>query len=184
MANRKKSKPIDDDKPLTSAEVESFLRMARKVPKVCYEKLSGRQTKVLHDQAERYQFPLRGSVIDLFAVLKRFHDFIADNKYKFVDDDPDVAGPSSPALEELRRVKVEQERIKLASMESRFVDRALVREFLGQLATHIRQTSDRAESLFGRDGRELINQMLDAVDGTIDKFKVEGEPEAEVDGDE
>jgi len=95
-----------------------------------------------------------------------------------------VAGPSSPALEELRRVKVEQERIKLASMESRFVDRSLVREFLGQLATHIRQTSDRAESLFGRDGRELINQMLDAVDGTIDKFKIEGEIDSDGDGDD
>lgn len=176
MANRK---PKAKD-----AANEAGIAWARAVPKSVYESMSGRVTATLHQQADRYQLPLRGPSIDLFAVVKRFHDFLAENKYKFVDDDPDVAGPSSPALEELRRVKVEQERIKLASMESRFVDRALVREFLGQLATHIRQTSDRAESLFGRDGRELINQMLDAVDGTIDKFKVEGEPESEVDGDE
>lgn len=171
---------------LTKAEEKrraAGVEFCRRVPKAVYESLADLKTPTLHIQADRYKLPIRGDTLDLFKVIKRFHEFLSENKYKFVDDDPDVAGPSSPALEELRRVKVEQERIKLASMESRFVDRALVREFLGQLATHIRQTSDRAESLFGRDGRELINQMLDAVDGTIDKFKVEGEPETEVDGD-
>lgn len=163
MANRK-AKPKD-------AANEAGIAWARAVPKQVYESMSGRVTATLHDQADRYRLPLRGPTIDLFALVKRFHDFLAENKHRFIDDDPDVAGASSPALEELRRVKCEQERIKLAAMETRYVDRSLVKEFLGQLSTQIRQTGDRAESLFGPDGRELVNQMIDAVEVSLAKFE-------------
>lgn len=147
-------------------------RLAASVPLWLYREWAGdRQNKTVNEQRDRYGLPI-GPNVDLPAVIKWLHDFLAANKFRFVDDDPDISGPSSPALEELRRVKIEQERIRLAEMESRFVSRAILRELLGQLATQLRAASDRAESMFGLNGRELFNQALDATEAAIETLCV------------
>ena len=68
--------------------------------------MAGRQTKVLHDQADLYGFPLRGPSIDLPAFVRFFHDWLARNKnvLRAVGEDP-MSGPPSPALEKWRELE-------------------------------------------------------------------------------
>lgn len=160
-----------------SAQDEADLeRLARAVPKKTYVTWSGnRKHQVLDDQADRYGIPLRGPVVNIPDVLKWLHDFLASNKYRFIDDDPDIAGASSPALERCRQLKAEQLQIELDKMRGTVVDVSVVRDCLGQLATQLRAASDRAENLFGLDGRELLTQVIDAVCASISKLEDHGD---------
>lgn len=148
---------------------------AQAVPKGAYSQWSGRSHKVLDEQAERYGLPISGDSIDIRAVCKWLHDFLASNKYRFIDDDPDIAGASSPALERCRQLKAEQLQIELDKMRGSVVDVSVVRDCLGQLATQLRAASDRAENLFGIDGRELLTQVIDAVCASISKLEDHGD---------
>src|SRR5688572_5463187 len=49
------------------------------VPKKHYVRLSGRQHKVLDEQAVLYDLPLGDPTIDLAKVLRRFHDILAEH---------------------------------------------------------------------------------------------------------
>ncbi len=65
--------------------------------------MSGRQTKVINEQAERYGIPFGGATINLPTVVRALHDFLADNAVKLArDDDPLMQGVGSPALERYR----------------------------------------------------------------------------------
>ncbi len=44
--------------------------------------MSGRQAKVLQEQAARYGIPFGGSTIDLPEVVRALHDFLANAKYQ------------------------------------------------------------------------------------------------------
>jgi len=50
----------------------------RSIPQKHWRAMSGRQTKVINEQAARYDIPFGGATIDLPAVVKRFHDFLAE----------------------------------------------------------------------------------------------------------
>lgn len=49
------------------------------VPKKHYCEMSGRSAQVLNKQADIYNLPLRGKVINLRSLLKEFHNFLANN---------------------------------------------------------------------------------------------------------
>ena len=75
------------------------------IPQKHWRQMSGRQAKVLIEQADRYNLPFGGATVDLPAVVRALHDFLADNALKLarVDDDPLLTGgTSSPALERYR----------------------------------------------------------------------------------
>src|SRR6186997_2738194 len=73
------------------------------IPQKHWRDMSGRQTKVLNEQAARYGIPFGGANINLPAVVRALHDFLADNAYKLARDDDDMMqGNGSPALERYR----------------------------------------------------------------------------------
>lgn len=83
------------------------------IPQKHWRQMSGRQTKVLQEQAARHGIPFDGPVINLPAVVRGLHDFLADNAAKLArDDDPMLEGSGSPALERYR-----SERATMASRE-------------------------------------------------------------------
>jgi len=65
-------------------------RAYRHCPKIDYCRMSGRPTRTLHEQAERYGLPLRGDTINLNDLLKAFHDFLAKHAMLFAKHSDDV----------------------------------------------------------------------------------------------
>src|SRR4026207_434341 len=73
------------------------------IPQKHWREMSGRQTKVINEQATRYGLPFGGAQISLPAVVRAFHDFLADNSVKLArEDDALMQGNGSPALERYR----------------------------------------------------------------------------------
>jgi hypothetical protein len=73
------------------------------IPQKHWRRMSGRQTKVINEQAARYGIPFGGASVDLSAVVRALHDFLADNAQKLArEEDELMAGPLSPALERFR----------------------------------------------------------------------------------
>src|SRR4051794_16794039 len=59
----------------------------RNIPQKHWREMSGRQTKVINEQADRYGLPFGGPFIDLPKLARGFHDFLADNALKLAKDD-------------------------------------------------------------------------------------------------
>jgi hypothetical protein len=85
--------------------------------------MSGRQTKVIHEQAVLYGIPFGGAAINLSEVVRSLHDFLAANARKLsADDDMLGSGVPSPALERYR-----EERAIMAKLDRQERERQLVR---------------------------------------------------------
>ena len=79
------------------------------VPKRLYREMSGRSDKVLLEQADRHGLPLRGKTVDLFALSRAFHDFLAANAHKLAVEKP-IEGESKSQAE--RREKIAQANLR------------------------------------------------------------------------
>lgn len=75
----------------------------RSIPQKHWRAMSGRQTKVINEQADRYAIPFGGPTIDLPSVVKALHDFLAANAVKFSQN----GSGELEGLERLRRAKAE-----------------------------------------------------------------------------
>ena len=63
------------------------------IPQKHWRQMSGRQTKVLNEQAALYGIPFGGATVDLPKVVRAVHDFLAENAHKLArDDDPLMQG--------------------------------------------------------------------------------------------
>lgn len=133
-------------------------------PKSAYQRLSGRQTKILHDQADRYGLPLRGATIDLAAVLRRFHDLLAEHGGK-ITADPDEA--DSPALERKREAEADLKELDLAERRRELVHRDLMRQQLAAIAALLRRAGEQLERKHGPAAKQLLVQALDDAERRI-----------------
>src|ERR1041385_3788699 len=100
------------------------------IPQKHWKSMSGRQAKVLNEQAERYGIPFGGAVIDLSRVVRALHNFLADNAVKLArEDDPLMqGGGSSPALERYREERAALARLDRLEREGQLLPRDEVRE--------------------------------------------------------
>src|SRR5678809_527616 len=57
------------------------------IPQKHWKQMSGRQTKVINEQADRYGLPFGGPFINLPKFVRAFHDFLAANAVKLARDD-------------------------------------------------------------------------------------------------
>src|SRR5690242_10540213 len=48
------------------------------IPQKHWRQMSGRQSKVINEQAERYGLPFGGPTINLSAVVRAWHNFLAE----------------------------------------------------------------------------------------------------------
>lgn len=147
------------------AAQEEALRIQhyKSIPKKHWREMSGRQDKVLNEQATRYGIPLHGPTIDLFAVALWLHDFLAENGTKLLKpetDDSLLEGESTPALEELRRVQCEIKKRELAQIDRELIGREEINHILGRVASILRQFGLELQKKFGPDALDLFNQFL------------------------
>lgn len=148
----------------------------RTVPQKHWREMSGRQAKVLNEQAVLYGLPFGTAVIDLPAVIRALHDFLARNAKKLsaLDcDDPLLVGESSPALERYR-----DERAKLAKMDRQERERTLlpreeIHEMLGRVARIIRGAGDGLQRQYGSEAHALLDEAMDDADKEIETYFAE-----------
>jgi hypothetical protein len=142
----------------------------RSIPQKHWRAMSGRQTKVINEQAERYGIPFGGAVIDLAKVVKSLHNFLADNALKLArDDDPLMQGSGSPALEEYRKERAALARLDRLQREGVLMPRETARQALGQIASLLRGAGDTLQRQFGPAAVEVLYEALDDAQREIDR---------------
>lgn len=137
------------------------------LPKGIYEKLSGRSQKVLLEQAKRYGLPFDGAKVDLFQVIRKFHEMLIE------------WGPVIRELEgEGGELKKEKNRLDIAILtkkdqllelelrekHSEYINRELLRVRLEWLATKLRNAGERLGQRFGADAQHMLNNALKQID--------------------
>lgn len=137
------------------------------IPQKHWRQMSGRQTKVLNEQAERYGIPFGGRSINLPQVVRALHDFLAANARRLIDEDDDLlnANVPSPALERYREERAKLARLDRLEREQTLVSRDEIRQGLGQIAGILRTAGEVLQRQYGNGAVEILNEALDdAVD--------------------
>ncbi len=100
------------------------------IPQKHWREMSGRQRKVIVEQAEKYGIPFGDRVIDLPRVVRAFHDFLAANHVRLADKVDAETATADPAdmcrAEADRRKAVEDAAIKRINrlvLESQYIPR-------------------------------------------------------------
>jgi len=150
------------------------------IPQKHWRQMSGRQTKVLNEQAERYGIPFGGRTINLPSVVRAFHDFLAANARKLAEDDDDLMAVdvATPALERYREERAALARLDRLERERMLVSRDEVREGLGRIAMILRGAGDSLQQQYGRGAVELLDEALDDAEREIERLfgAMNGEP--------
>jgi hypothetical protein len=172
-----------DRKPLTREERAALARHEkakeeklrwqyyRSIPQKHWRAMSGRQTKVLNEQATRYGLPLGGATIDLPTLARAVHDFLADNARKLAREDDALlkGGGASPALERYREERAALARLDRLQRERELVPRQEVRVALGQIAAILRGAGETLGRQFGAAAAEVLHEALDDARKEIDR---------------
>jgi len=140
----------------------------RSIPQKHWRMMSGRQTKVLNEQATRYGLPFGGPTIDLTAVVRSLHDFLARNALKLARDDEELL-PGSQALERYRQERAELARIERLQRQRRLLPRDQVRQALARIAGILRGAADTLQQQFGPTAVEVLHEALDEAQREMDR---------------
>ena len=141
------------------------------IPAKHWKAMSGRQTKVINEQAVRYNIPFGGAVINLPKVIKALHDFLAENKHKLARDDDDLmSGPNSPALERYREERAAIAKLNRLERERELLPRDLVRQSMSRSAACIRQVGESLQKQFGDAAALLLYEGIDDALAEIGRF--------------
>ena len=157
----------------------------RTIPQKHWREMSGRQTKVINEQAVRYGLPFGGPVVELPAVVRAWHDFLAENAVKLAKDEPDemLQAPSSPALERYREERAAIARLDRLERERQLMPRDQAREALGRIASIIRAAGDSLQRQFGAAAGEILYEALDDAQREIDHTFAGGKDAVADDGE-
>jgi hypothetical protein len=141
------------------------------IPQKHWKQMSGRQTKVINEQADRYGLPFGGPFISLPKLARALHDFLAENAMKLArEDDPLLqGGPSSPALERYREERAALARLDRLEREGALLPRDQVRQWLGRVAAIVRAAGDALQRQHGPAALELLYEALDDAQREIDR---------------
>jgi hypothetical protein len=140
------------------------------IPQKHWRAMSGRQTKQINEQAERYSIPFGGATINLPDVVRALHDFLADNAVKLArDEDPLMQGSGSPALEKYREERAAMARLDRLEREGSLLPRDDVREALGRMASMLRSAGEALQRQFGAGAVEILYEALDDAQREVDR---------------
>ena len=154
-------------------EEERRQRYYATIPQKHWVRMAGRPWKILREQAERYGLPFGGAVIDLGAVVRALHDFLAKNCRALATGaaaeggDPMLDGPNSPALEEYRREKAIITRIQREALQRKTVTVDEMRGNLTLLSTILRNAGETLGRQYGAEAQEIVDEALDDFDGQV-----------------
>ena len=124
------------------------------IPKKHWVEMSGRQPKVVNEQAARYGVPIGGRTIDLPAFVRAFHDFLAKHALKLAQEVNDATPSDRVTRSEADRRKAAEEaairRLRRLELEGTLVPREdLVRGELALVAHVVNRLDEMVEALPG-----------------------------------
>lgn len=136
----------------------------RTIPQKHWREMSGRQAKVINEQAARYDLPFAGPFVDLPELVKALHDLLATHKFRLATD------PTPEEPDELTRERTLTARLKRLEAEKQLLPRGFVREFLQRLAAHHRRFGDRLQKQFGNAAHDMFERLVADVGREMDRF--------------
>jgi Fe-S cluster biosynthesis and repair protein YggX len=137
----------------------------RSVRKKEWREWSGRQDKVLNEQAVRYGVPIGAATIALPEVVRWLHDFLADHAAVLAAADDD--GPD--ARERLTAIRCELEQLKLERERGQWMPRKDVREALTAAGRLVRQGGEALLRQYGPGAKKILDDALDSVQADVDR---------------
>lgn len=143
------------------------------IPKKHWVEMSGRQPKVINEQATRYKIPFDGRTINLPDVIRALHDFLATHGRRILTADEDgqlMAGGDSPELENLRRVKRQIAEHQYEEMRREVVSVAAFRSFHDDLAELLRNFGEDLQRVAGDVSTQLFERTLESADRLTEDF--------------
>jgi hypothetical protein len=133
--------------------------------------MSGRQTKVLNEQAALYGIPFGGATINLNDVVRSLHDFLAANARKLsADDDLLGSGVPSPALERYREERAILARLDRQERERQLVRRDEVRTGLARVAVILQAAGESLAREYGPGAAEIVAEALADAEREVDRW--------------
>ncbi len=178
----------EERRALKRHEVEKEERLRwqyyESIPQKHWREMSGRQTKVLNEQAQRYGIPCGGATINLPEVAKALHNFLAANAAKLAREDDDLLqGESSPALERYREERFLLARLERKERQQKLLPRHEVHELLARIAGIVRGAGDALQRQFGNEAVVLLIEALDDATREMDRY-FSAQPSEEEPGEE
>ena len=136
-----------------------------------WRKWSGRQDKILNEQATRYGVPIGGAVIELPAIARWVHDFLAEHTAQLGGgDDQAPANRSSPATERLRAAKALREEFALARDQGLWVRRAEIHGGMARIASIIRRCGDALLRQCDAAAKKILDDAIDDAQRETDRL--------------
>lgn len=156
----------------TAKEEQLRWRYYSAIPQKHWRQMSGRQTKVLHDQAKTYGLPIGGATIDLPAFVRAFHDFLAANSRVLskAGEGGTSKAANSPALERYREERAKLARLDRLEREAELMPRVSVQEGLGRIAALLRGMGEVLQKTYGPDALRLLDETLDDAEREMERL--------------
>ena len=166
-----------------SSEEADRWRYYATIPKKHWVKLSGRQHKVLDEQAGRYGIPILGSLIDLAAVARWLHDFLARNATKLRPEDDGLLQGDSDWAEKYRKERALLLRLARREREGTLVGRDKSRQCWARVSGVIRRAGETLQRQFGSAALRILNRALEDATREVDAVFSDGaQPDRPNDG--
>lgn len=156
------------------------LRFVHAVPKKYWVAWSGRQQRTLNAQADLYGLPVGGATIDVPALAKWLHDWLATHKQALselvaVEDLPE--GEAKTLQGKLLAEKVAQLKHRnlllqsqLAEKQQQLLPRDQVHELLVRAAQLLRSAGDRLYKQHGQEAGDILAHALDDFDELLNQL--------------
>lgn len=135
----------------------------RAIPQADWCKLSGRQRKVIRDQARKLNLPMGAESIDLAVLLPALHDLFSRLDAGMVNghaaDDADAR---------LKMAKAEIAELQLAERSGRLVSRAAVQQCYAVIAHSMRKAAEVLGRHHGPEAQRILDERLDHAQSLLD----------------
>lgn len=153
-------------------EEEERWRIYRSIPQKHIREMTGRQTKQLNEQAQRYGLPIGGPAVDLTRLLPALMDFLAVHGRKIRrDEEPKADDSAKAALEaEWKRERIAAVRLGRLEKERELIPREEMREFHIEVASVLSSAGDMLARQFGAEAQQILNDVLTELESKVDRF--------------
>ena len=156
---------------------EAYELVGDNVPKGTYQDWSGRAWKILHEQARLYGVPVDGPTVNVPAVVRFFHDFLAEHGRKILQttgEDP-MSGPTTPALERWRMHKADLAELDVEERRGILLRSDVVNEKLQVLASILRQAGEALQKEFGPKAQAVLDEAFDDFEHQLTEWLGDGD---------
>lgn len=155
---------------------EQTRQLLAQMPKGLYCQLTGRRHAQVDDLAAKHRLPIDGAQIDLYAVMRRIHDILAETRARgAVDEEPDgdFADLEKQKLKEEVKNLIRKNELLLHQIEEErgtVIPREEIRERLTWLSVRLRALGAQFRKCkTGAEAADKLNTCLEQVAAEVEE---------------